>query len=291
VVTDVRPCARAIAADELLALAAAAEARLTHPVATAIVRAAQERALSIPERQSSEYTIGQGVSAVVDGVEVLAGSCRFLSARGVDTDFAGNGWPLVGSSLYVAAAGRVVGCIIYSDPLRPEAAEVVRTLRARGIDRIIMLTGDHRTVAQAVAEAVGVTCFASEMLPEQKAEYVRALQREGRTVAVVGDGINDSLCLAQADVGIAVHGASDVARDTSHIALLEESLWKVPQAIDIAREAIGLIHQNWRINFYPNCAAIGLTLCRLTGPIATTLISNGAAVLATLNALRPLMSG
>jgi Cu2+-exporting ATPase len=106
---------------------------------------------------------------------------------------------------------------------------------------------------------------------------------------VVGDGINDSLCLAQADVGIAVHGSSDVARNTAHIALLEESLWKVPQAIDIAREAIGLIRQNWRLNFYPNCAAIGLTLCGLTGPIATTLISNGAALLATLNALRPLV--
>jgi P-type E1-E2 ATPase len=118
---------------------------------------------------------------------------------------------------------------------------VVRALRERGIDRIVMLTGDHGAVARATAEAVGITRFVAGMLPEQKAEYVRALQREGRTVAVVGDGINDSLCLAQADVGIAVHGSSDVARNTAHISLLEESLWKVPQAIDIAREAAGLI--------------------------------------------------
>jgi Cu2+-exporting ATPase len=127
------------------------------------------------------------------------------------------------------------------------------------------------------------------VFPEQKAEFVQALQREGRTVAVVGDGINDSLCLAQADVGIAVQGSSDIARETAHIALLEESLWKVPQAIDVAREAIGLIQQGWVLNFYPNCAAIGLTLLGLTGPIGTTLISNGAAILATLNGLRPLM--
>jgi Cu2+-exporting ATPase len=288
-VAAILPCGRALDSDTILALAASAEARLTHPVATAVVRAAQERGIPIPERDSSEYTIGQGVRAVVDGADVLVGSGRFLTAQGVDPRTGGNGRFPAGSNLYVAADGRLVGRIIYSDSLRPEAADVVQALHARGVDRIIMLTGDQRAVARVIADAVGVTCFVSDMLPQQKAEYVRALQREGRTVAVVGDGINDSLCLAQADVGIAVHGSSDVARNTAHIALLEESLWKIPQAIDIAREAIGLIHQNWQINFYPNCAAIGLTLCGLTGPIATTLISNGAALLATLNALRPLM--
>jgi Cu2+-exporting ATPase len=237
----VLPCGRALAPVDILALAAAAEARLTHPVATAIVRAAQERGIPVPERESSEYTIGRGVRAVVDGVDVLVGSGRFLAARGVDPGEGGHGRPPAGSSLYVAVGGRLAGRIIYSDPLRPEAAEVVRALRERGIDRIVMLTGDHGAVARATAEAVGITRFVAGMLPEQKAEYVRALQREGRTVAVVGDGINDSLCLAQADVGIAVHGSSDVARNTAHISLLEESLWKVPQAIDIAREAAGLI--------------------------------------------------
>jgi Cu2+-exporting ATPase len=288
-VTAVSSRGRATDADDILALAAAAEARLTHPVATAVIRAAQERGLTIPERESSEYSIGQGVRAVVDGVDVLVGSDRFLAARGVDPGGVGDGRAPAGSALYVAAGGRLVGRIDYSDPLRPEAAGVVRALRARGIDRIVMLTGDNGAVARATAEEVGINRFIAGMLPEQKAEYVQALQREGLTVAVVGDGINDSLCLARADVGIAVHGSSDVARDTAHIALLEESLWKVPQVIDIAREAIGLIHQNWQINFYPNCAAIGLTLIGLTGPIATTLISNGAALLATLNALRPLM--
>jgi Cu2+-exporting ATPase len=185
--------------------------------------------------------------------------------------------------------GRPAGRIDYRDPLRPEAAAVVQALRDRGVGEIVMLTGDTEEVARAIARSVGIDRVVAGVFPDQKAEYVRGLQGQGRTVAVVGDGINDSLCLSQADVGIAVHGSSDVARETAHVALLEESLWKVPEALDLAREAIGLIRQGWGINFYPNLAAIGLTLFGLTGPIGTTLISNGAALLATLNGLRPLV--
>jgi Cu2+-exporting ATPase len=283
--------------DDLLALAAAAEARLTHPVAEAIARAATARGLDIPDRESSEYRIGLGVQARVGGAEVLVGSERFLESRGIalgqiigNGNGNGNGRVCAGTSrLYVAVDGAYAGRIAYHDPLRPEAAEVVRALRARGVGQIVMLTGDHPDVARAIARSVGIDEVIAGVFPEQKAEFVQALQRQGRTVAVVGDGINDSLCLAQADVGIAVHGSSDVARETAHIALLEESLWKVPQVIDLSREAVAMIQQGWVLNFYPNCAAIGLTLLGLTGPIGTTLLSNGAAIVATLNALRPLM--
>jgi Cu2+-exporting ATPase len=290
-VVEITSYSPALDEDGLLSLAAGAEARLTHPVAGAVLRTAQARGLAIPDRQSSTYRIGLGVQARIDGAEVLVGSGRFLTASGVDlTGRNGNGRSRAGtSSLFVAVDGVLAGRIAYHDPLRPEAAAVVQALRARGIDEIVLLTGDNADVAQAIARTVGIDRFVAGVFPEQKAEYVQALQLEGRTVAVVGDGINDSLCLAQADVGIAVHGSSDVARETAHIALLEESLWKVPQSLDIAREAIDLIRQGWGINFYPNCAAIGLTLLGLTGPIGTTLISNGAALLATLNALRPLV--
>jgi Cu2+-exporting ATPase len=291
-------CAGAtLSEDDLLALAAAAEARLTHPVAQAVLQAAQARGLPLPDRESSDYRIGLGVRARVAGSEVLVGSARFLDSRGVGTSGRngngidhGLGRARAGTScLYVAVDGTFAGRIAYRDPLRPEAADVVAALRARGIEEIIMLTGDNRPVARAIAHSVGIDRFVADAFPEQKAEFVETLQRQGRTVAVVGDGINDSLCLARADVGIAVHGSSDVARETAHIALLEESLWKIPQALDIAREAIGLIRQGWDLNFYPNCAAIGLTLMGMTGPIGTTLISNGAALLATINGLRPLL--
>jgi Cu2+-exporting ATPase len=280
-------------AERVLALAAAAEARLTHPVAQAVVRAAQERGVAVPDYQASEYTIGQGVTATVAGLTVLVGSARFLAANAIPLGAAGETCGVIGdrafSSLFVAVDGAVVGRMTYSDPIRPEAPAVVQALRDRGIRDIVMLTGDNATVAEEIARAVGITRFVADVFPNQKAEHVRALQDEGRVVAVIGDGINDSLCIAQADVGIAVHGSADVARETAHIALLEESLWKIPQTIDIARQAIELIHQGWQINFYPNCAAIGLTLLGLTGPIATTLISNGAAIVSALNSLRPLM--
>ena len=293
--------------DHVLALAAAAEARLTHPVAQAIARAAELRGLAIPERESFDYRIGLGVRSRVGDSDVLVGSARFLESNGVVLNGLAHGArtqpdgragryghavPRVEagtSSLFVAVDGVAAGRIDYRDPLRAEAADVVQALRARGVREIVMLTGDTEDVARAIARSVGIDIVVAEVFPDQKAAYVRDLQAKGLTVAVVGDGINDSLCLAQADVGIAVHGSSDVARESANVALLEESLWKIPEALDLAREAIGLIRQGWGINFYPNVAAIGLTLLGLTGPIGTTLISNGAALLATLNGLRPLV--
>jgi Cu2+-exporting ATPase len=280
-------------ADRILALAAAAEARLTHPVAVAVMRAAQARGIAVPDRLDSDYTIGQGVKTVVEGMTVLVGSDRFLTAHGVPLVMNGATNGVVEaraiSSLYVAVDGALAGRMTYCDPLRHEAPSVVQALRDRGVRKLVMLTGDNHAVAASIARAVGIDHFVAEVFPSQKADYVEALQKEGHTVAVVGDGINDSLCIAQADVGIAVQGSADVARETAHIALLEESLWKIPQAIDMARQAVTLIHQGWGLNFYPNCAAIGLTLLGLTGPIGTTLISNGAAVLSALYSLRPLM--
>lgn len=153
-----------------------------------------------------------------------------------------------------------------------------------------MLTGDHPAIAEQMAKKLRITCYMADAFPEQKSEFVKALQQQGHTVAVVRDGINDSPALAQADVGIAVRGA-DVARETAHIALLEGDLWQLPRAIDIARESIQLIQQNWHLIFYSNTVAIALALLGLIGPVGTTLISNGSAILATLNALTPLSDG
>ena len=192
------------------------------------------------------------------------------------------------SPIFVARDGKLIGVLVCNDPLRPEAADVVKALRERGVEKVVMLTGDQPAVAQEVAQKLGITRFIADALPDEKCEFVRSLQREGYTVAVIGDGINDSPALAQADVGIAVGGGADVARETAHVALLEGNLSKIPQVIDIARESMGLIRQNWDFIFYGNTAAIALSLPGLIGPIGATLISNGSAVLATLNAMKPL---
>src|SRR5439155_536329 len=147
------------------------------------------------------------------------------------------------SPVFVAEDGDLIGILACSDPVRPEAPAVIRALRNRGIRDIIMLTGDHPAVAKTAADRLGITRYVADAFPEQKSDFVRSLQQRGATVAVVGDGINDSPALALADVGIAVRGGTDVARETAHIAILEGNLWKIPQAIDIARQAIGLVEQ------------------------------------------------
>jgi Cu2+-exporting ATPase len=281
-------------ADEVLALAAAAELRLSHPVADAIVRTAQARQLSIPERTASDYSLGLGVEAIVNDSVVLVGSPRFMTLRGVDLS------PEVQahiaqmqqqaiSPLCVAQNGSVIGLLSISDPLRPEARDVVQALRDRGIKRIVMLTGDHQDVARRIAAELGITEYLAEVFPGDKSEAVQRLQAEGHKVAVVGDGVNDSPMLAYADVGIAVEGGTEAARETAPVVLLHGGLWKVPLAIDIGRETVALIRQNWSIISIPNTIALGLACVGILGPIGATLLSNGSAIVATINGLRPIM--
>lgn len=190
--------------------------------------------------------------------------------------------------IFVAKDGQLIGLLVASNPVRPEAPQVLQRLRELGIREVIMLTGDNKAVAQHIAAEMGIQRYVADALPKQKVDCVKSLQAAGRTVAVIGDGINDSPALAQADVGIAVRGGADVARETAGITLLEGDLWKIPEAIEIARQGVHLIEQNWRLIAYPNSTAIALSLFGLIGPIGATVISNGSAIAATLNGLRPL---
>jgi Cu2+-exporting ATPase len=280
--------------DEVLALAAAAERRLTHPVADAIVRAAEARQVTIPERTTSDYSLGLGVEAIVNDSVVLVGSPRFMTLREVILSPEVQGHisrmqQQAISPLCVIKDGLVIGLLAISDPVRPEARDVVRALRDRGIKHIVMLTGDHTDVARRIAAELGITEFLAEVFPGGKSEAVQRLQREGFKVAVVGDGVNDSPMLAYADVGIAVEGGTEAARETAPVVLLHGGLWKVPLAIDIGRETVALIRQNWNIIAIPNTFAAALACIGLLGPIGATLLSNGSAIVATLNGLRPIM--
>jgi Cu2+-exporting ATPase len=293
-IVEILPYETEVSPEGLLALAAAAEQRLTHPVAQAIVQTAKARGIPIPERESSSYTLGLGVEALIGGSIILVGSHHFMRSKKVALrrrlrqdllrlDEA------AASPIFVAVDGRLAGLLAYTDPIRPEAPDVVRGLRRRGIREVIMLTGDRPAVAKKVAQDLGITRYVAEALPDQKARLVKVLQTQGHKVAVVGDGINDSPALAQADVGIAVDGGADVARETAHVALLHGDLTNIPRAIDIAREGVQLIQQNWDLLFYPNTLALLLAVPGLLGPVGTTLLSNGSGLLAALNALRPLL--
>jgi cation-transporting P-type ATPase C len=279
---------------DVLGLAAACEQRLTHPVAKAIVLAAESRGIAVPERSDSHYTVGLGVEARVDGHLVHVGCDRFMTAKHVavpvhvERHLNELGHEAM-SPVCVAVDGELMGTLAYADPVRQESADVIQHLRERGIRHVAMLTGDYAPVAARVAAAVGISDFIADALPGDKVAYVLELQRKGFRVAVVGDGINDSPALAHADVGIAVSGGADVAEATAQVVLLNGGLWKVPLALDISRDALDLIQQNWKIISVPNTVALGLAVFGAIGAGAATLLSNGSAILATANALRPLM--
>jgi Cu2+-exporting ATPase len=278
---------------EVLRLAAGAEQRLSHPIAQAVVAEAAARGLDVPDRPDSTYKVGKGVVATVEGQTMHVGNRTLLAGAGVAVPdaVAADARTIereAASPLYVAVDGAVVGLLSLTDPIRDEAAAVLQALRERGIETIVMLTGDRTPVAQRVADRLGIDTVAAEVFPDEKVEVVERLQAEGHTVAVVGDGVNDSPALAHADVGIAVNGGTDVAQEASDVILMRGNLEMIPEALDGATEAMALIEQNWRLIAAPNTAALALTALGLIGPVAATLISNGAAIVAGANALRPL---
>jgi Cu2+-exporting ATPase len=198
-----------------------------------------------------------------------------------------NGW----STLLFAVDGELKGLIPYCDEIRPESSDVIRILHNRGIRNTVMLTGDNASVANAVAGRLGIDRIFADTMPADKADIVRQLQQDGRTVAMVGDGINDSPALAYADVGIAMKEGADVARETADVVLMEDNLWKLIGAIDISKNAIRLIHQNYAIIAGLNALALALAIpTGLVTPNVSTLLSNGSAILASLNAIRPILS-
>jgi Cu2+-exporting ATPase len=295
-VVDVISCRRGISPHQLLALAAAAEARLRHPVAEALRAKARELSVEIPACDETRLSVGLGVQGQVNGYYLHVGNERFLRQSDIRinhisadrTAFDQRGY----SCLYIAIDGVFAGLVPYADHIRPETPAVIKTLHAMGMRNTIMLTGDNAVVARATAEGLGLTRQYADMLPADKAEVIQDLRRDGNVVAMVGDGLNDSPALSYADVGIAMKHGAEVTQESAHVVLLEDSLWKVITAIEISRGAVRLITQNYAIVATLNTAALALALALpggSIGPVATAMISNGSAVLASLNGIRPLL--
>ena len=288
------------AADEVLGLAAAAEQRLRHPTARALVRHAQLRQIALPPhddfQEQLQYVVGRGVVARVAGHVVRVGSARFieetdgLSSIGRPSDVASRLQADGASLVYVAVDDLVVGLIAYRDPIRPESASVIRQLRRRGIREILIVTGDEPSTARSLAHTLGVECVHAGVLPDEKAAIVRDLRRQGRVVAVVGDGINDSPALAMADVSVSLSHGADVARETADALLLDSDLNGLVRAIDIARQCSALINQNLLVVGVPNLVALALAAMGRLNPFASTLLNNGSTIVAAMNSLRPLIA-
>ncbi len=272
--TEGRPVVREIEAagvsqQELLAIAAAAEASSEHPLAQAVVEAAFERGATPPDVESFEAFPGKGVVARIRRREVLVGNPRFLSDRGVDLT------PLHARAAVLEAAGRTVigiardgralGIVALGDALRPDAVRAVAALRNMGLETILV-TGDNERAAQRIGREVGIDEVHAGVLPQDKAIIVRHLQANGR-VAMVGDGINDAPALMQADVGIAMGGGTDIAIESADIIILSNRLDALPVAREISRRSYGKMVQNVTLAFLFNGMGIPLAATGLIHPV------------------------
>ncbi len=295
--TDVLPV-DGFTPQELLALVAAVEASSEHPLATAIVAGARERGLSVPEATAFDSITGQGVRALVAGREVLVGNARLLSTAGIDPApltadlrrLAGDGK----TPMLVAVGGRAAGVVGVADTVKEGSAAAVAALQQRGIE-VVMMTGDNRDTAAAIARQVGITRVVAEVMPEHKAAEVKRLQAEGKVVGMVGDGINDAPALAQADVGSAIGTGTDVAIESSDITLISGALSGLVTAVDLSRATMRNIRQNLVFAFMYNGAGIpiaagvlypilGITLSPVIAAAAMALSS--LSVVANANRLR-----
>jgi len=275
----------------LLTLAAAVERRSEHALAAGVLRAAERRGLSVPEPTEFEVYPGEGVLASVEGERVLCGTERFMARAQADVPetvraraqaLAAEGRSVV----LVAKGGHVIGLIALGDTLRPEVPEALAALRALGVRRVLLLTGDRREVAMALARQLGLDVRA-ELLPEQKIRVIEELQRAGHIVAMVGDGINDAPALAQADVGIAMGAAgTDAAIEAAHVALMRDDWRAVPEAIRLGRRAFRTIQQNLWFTAGYNLVGIALAATGWLPPIAAAAAQSLPDVAVMLNAAR-----
>jgi Cu+-exporting ATPase len=244
--TDIRPTGK-WEPDDLLALVAAAESDSEHPLAAAIVAGARDHGLTIPAASAFGSVTGQGVQATVDGHLVLVGSARLLAGAGISTDAleaAAVELSAQGQTPVLAAVdGQPAGVLAIADTVKDDSAAAIAALRRLGVD-VVMLTGDNARTAAAIARQTGVSRVLAEVLPEHKTREIRHLQAEGRTVGMVGDGINDAPALASADVGLAVGTGTDVAIEAADITLISGSLAGVATAIDLSRATMRNIRQN-----------------------------------------------
>lgn len=233
--------------DEVLALAAAAENGSEHPLGEAIVRGSKERGVEPAKATEFEAIPGYGIEATVDGRKVLLGNRRLMTERGVEVDdllSQAEALEKAGrTAMFLSIDGQPAGLIAVADTLKEHSADAVARLRRLGI-KVLMITGDNRRTAEAIAKQVGIDQVLAEVLPQDKAAEVKRLQAQGLRVAMVGDGINDAPALAQADVGIAIGSGTDVAKETGQVILIKEDLRDVVTAIEIAKATMRKVKEN-----------------------------------------------
>jgi len=279
---DVHP-APEISAALLLKTAAMAESRSEHPVAKAILKKAIEMGIGYEDSSQFEYTPGRGVSAICGGEEVIVGSENFLLERGVSLS-RGNGHG-ADAEVFVARQGKFLGTLVVADLLRPEAKQAIGSLKSMGL-RTVLLTGDAQAVAEDVGKKLGVHEVASELLPEEKLQYVKRLAAASHTVAMVGDGVNDAPALAQATVGVAMGSGTDVAQESADVVLIGSDLSKLVETLRIARRCRRTIMQNFVGTLVVDTIGVGMAAFGLLNPLLAAFIHVSSELVFILNSAR-----
>jgi Cu+-exporting ATPase len=281
---------------EILRLAASVERASEHPLADAIVRSAKDRNLDLGKVEAFDSPTGKGASGNVDGKAILLGNSNFLTSLGIETQslseqaerLRGDGATVIN----IAIDGQLAGLFAIADPVKPSTPDALKALAAQGV-KVIMLTGDNRTTANAVARTLGITDVEAEVLPDQKSAVVARLQKAGRIVAMAGDGVNDAPALAAAEVGIAMGTGTDVAMESAGVTLLKGDLGGIVRARRLSQATMANIRQNLFFAFIYNAAGIPIAAGILYpnfGILLSPIIAAAAMALSSVsvvgNALR-----
>jgi Cu+-exporting ATPase len=281
---------------ELLRLVASLERGSEHPLAAAIVRAAEEKKLALASAGDFDSPTGKGVVGMIEGKRVALGNARLLADLGVDSkalDARADALRAEGATVvYLTVGQALAGIVAVADPVKATTPEALAALKADGV-RIVMLTGDNRRTAEAVAKTLGITEVEAEILPEDKGKVVKRLREEGRVVAMAGDGVNDAPALAAADIGIAMGTGTDVAMESAGVTLVKGDLVGLVRARRLSRAVMGNIRQNLFFAFFYNAAGVPVAagiLYPFFGLLLSPIIAAAAMSLSSVsvigNALR-----
>jgi len=280
---------------EMLRFAACLEEHFPHSVANAVVRAAKEQGLDHQEMHSEvEYVVAHGIASMIGGERAVIGSRHFIfedeavQVLPEDQEAFDSLTPEC-SWLYLAIGGILSAAIGISDPLRPEAKEMTALLYESGIRHIVMLTGDNQGTARAIAEELGIDDYRAEVLPEDKAGFIQAMQEQGRRIIMIGDGINDTPALSLADVGIAIGSGAGVAREVADITIAAEDLRELALLRRLSQKLMDRIDRNYRFVMGFNGGLIALGAFGLLPPATSALLHNGSTVLLSMDCLTPLL--
>ena len=280
---------------EMLRLAACLEEHYPHSIANAVVEEAKRRGLSHEEYHSQvQYVVAHGISSMVDGEKAIIGSAHFVFEdegcripEGEEEKF--STLPAEYSHLYLCIAGELAAVVCIHDPLRREAKAAVRALHDCGIDKVVMMTGDSRRTAEAVAAEVGVDEVFAEVLPEDKAAYIRSEKAAGRKVIMIGDGVNDSPALSEADAGIAIATGAAIAREIADITISSEDLFELVTLRRLSEALMDRIHRNYRFIVGFNCSLIALGVAGILPPATSALLHNLSTLAVSMKSMTNLL--